>query len=95
MRSLNALLHDRRASAGLFILLGLCVVALAAPLLAPTSPIVQDDVLRTRLLPQVIGESLDTYFHDDPKLKPIVNLVFCRLTMALETASSQCDRTAK
>jgi peptide/nickel transport system permease protein len=33
------------------ILLGLCAIGLAAPLIAPTNPIVQDDVLRTRLLP--------------------------------------------
>ncbi len=51
MRSFVALLHDRRAAVGLFILVGLCAVGIAAPLIAPASPIAQDDVLRTRLIP--------------------------------------------
>ena len=51
MRSLRALMSDRRAAAGLVILLGLCLVAIAAPFLAPGSPVEQNDVLRTRLLP--------------------------------------------
>lgn len=51
MRSFAALLHDRRAAVGLFILVGLCLIGIAAPLIAPASPIAQDDVLRTRLIP--------------------------------------------
>ena len=62
MRSLSALLHDRRAAVGLFILLGICLVAVAAPFLAPTSPIAQNDVLRTRLLPP-FAIDLNGLFH--------------------------------
>ena len=51
MRSLGTLLHDRRAAVGMLILAGLCAIGLAAPLIAPASPIAQDDVLRTRLIP--------------------------------------------
>lgn len=51
MSSLRALLSDRRAAVGLGILAGLCVAAIAAPLLAPADPNAQHDVLRTRFLP--------------------------------------------
>ncbi len=30
---------------------------------------------RTRLLPEVIGETLDKYFRDDPELKPVVKVI--------------------
>ncbi len=56
VHSLNALIRDRRSLAGLCILSALCVLALAAPVIAPASPIVQDDVLRTRLLPPLASD---------------------------------------
>ncbi len=37
--------------------------------------VINMEYFRTRLLPQVIGKSLDTYFQDDPKLKPIVKVI--------------------
>ncbi len=40
---------------------------------------------RTDLLPQVIGESLDTYFRDDPELKPIVKVIDPRDEVAYES----------
>lgn len=51
MRSLWDLLNDRRAVVGILIVAVLCIVGLAAPFIAPASPIAQNDVLRTRLLP--------------------------------------------
>lgn len=51
MRSIVALLHDRRASIGLFFLVALCAIGVAAPLIAPANPIAQENVLQTRMLP--------------------------------------------
>jgi peptide/nickel transport system permease protein len=52
-------LRDRRARAGLLILLGLVVVAALAPALAPFDPLAQPDVVRSRFLAplQSVNES--------------------------------------
>jgi len=49
--SLRWLLRDRRAAAGLAVVGALSLMALLAPLLAPTDPAAQVDVLRLRFLP--------------------------------------------
>ncbi len=50
MTFLAALIRDRRAASGLAILALLTVLGMLAPLLAPTDPVAQPDVLRTRFL---------------------------------------------
>jgi len=62
MRSLSSLVQDRRATAGMSIILALCTMAIAAPLIAPTSPIVQVDILQTRLLPP-LATDVNGVFH--------------------------------
>jgi peptide/nickel transport system permease protein len=62
MRNIAMLLHDRRAAFGFAILAGLCLLGLAAPVIAPGSPIAQEDVLRTRLLPPFTTD-LNGMFH--------------------------------
>ncbi len=61
MDTLKALLRDRRTAVGLFIITGLAVIAIAAPLLAPTSPTALTDVLQTRFLPPFSIGSEGTY----------------------------------
>ncbi len=51
MNVLKILLRDRRAAAGIFIITGLTMIAVAAPLVAPTNPIALSDVLQSRFLP--------------------------------------------
>lgn len=37
--------------------------------------VINMEYFRTRLLPEVIGETLDKYFRDDPDLKPVVKVI--------------------
>jgi len=37
--------------------------------------VINMEYFRTRLLPEVIGETLDKYFRDDPELKPVVKVI--------------------
>lgn len=58
----SALLHDRRARAGLLLLAGLTGLALLAPLVAGADPAAQGDVVATRFLAP-LAHGPDGHFH--------------------------------
>ncbi len=51
MKTLRALLGDRRSATGFIILTGLCLLGILAPLITRSDPTVQQDVLRNRFIP--------------------------------------------
>ena len=51
MTTVKALLRDRRAAFGAFVLIALAFVAVFAPLLTASSPTAQENILQTRFLP--------------------------------------------
>jgi len=63
MTTLRALASDIRGAVGLAVLVLLCVLALLAPVIAPTDPAAQGDILQNRLLaPLTLGSDGTKYW---------------------------------